>query len=139
MQKLLRHSELVRRQAARRSAKEAGKKAVDKKQSIEHELLQQRREINADIHKERRARREDWIQGPLAPKRDVGDAAKTFGTISTTRVRAVEKLKWKKYGIVEGDRVVFIQKGHWDRGKIGKVTDVSEESETCTIEGINTV
>ena len=79
--------------------------------------------------------------GPLAPKRDVGNAKDTYGTLSPRRFRGVEKPKgqYKEWGIVEGDRVVIVQDGHREQGKIGTVREVRKEAEECTVQGLNQV
>ena len=57
----------------------------------------------------------------MAPRRDVGDNKNTYGALDTARLRGVEKSDgfWKDWCIVEGDRVVIVENGHRDRGKIG--------------------
>lgn len=79
--------------------------------------------------------------GPLAPRRDVGESAATYGAIKPQRLRGVLKAKKdiKKWGIVPGDRVVVIQRGHNEIGKIGTVGEVREGAEECTITDINMV
>ncbi|KAL9118099.1 MAG: hypothetical protein Q9187_005359 [Circinaria calcarea] len=139
MQKVLRRTALAKRQAARREANRAAKdRSDDRKLRVQEQSL-----INTDFRTRiiaaRNSRREDWFLGPLAPKRDVGDAKDTYGTIGTQGLRGVEKAKgeWKDWCIEEGDRVVIVEDGHRDRGKIGKVREVRARAEECTVEGLN--
>ena len=89
----------------------------------------------------RTARREDWLMGPLAPRRDVGNSKDTYGTVSVKQLRGTtkEKSQRKDWCIREGDRVVIVASKHRDAGKIGIVKAVTEEAEECTIEGLNMV
>ena len=105
-----------------------------------HEQRQINASIRTDIYAARTARREDWLLGPLAPRRDVGDHKETYGTVESVRLRAVEQAKGaeKWYGIREGDRVCVVQ-GSRDKGKIGRVREVRVRSGECVIEGVNRV
>ena len=97
--------------------------------------------MQGDIQAARAARREDWLLGPLAPRRDAGDAKETYGTVSTRRVNGVKKEAGteKDWCIEVGDRVAIVEKGHRERGKIGKVQRVEKKAEVCYIEGLNRV
>lgn len=141
MQKVLRRTALAKRQAARRVAKGAGKNRSDDRKIRVQEQSQINTEFRTRIIAARTSRREDWLLGPLAPKRDVGDAKDTYGTIGTRGLRGVEKAEgeWKDWCIEEGDRVVVVENGHRDRGKIGKVREVRARAEACTVEGLNLV
>ena len=139
MQKLLRRSGLVHRQAVRKNAARRKVQHSDNRKLREQEERQVSALVRKDILAERKARREDWEQGPLAPKRDVGDPGKVYGALEPRRIRGVDKAKFKKYGIVVGDRVVIVKEGHRDQGKIGKVTEVRVKAEECSIEGLNMV
>ena len=79
--------------------------------------------------------------GPLAPKRDVGDYKHLYGTINARRLRNPEKAEgeWRDWCIVPGDRVVVVEEGHRDRGKIGTVREVRHRAEECTVEKLNQV
>lgn len=141
MQKLLKRTALVKRQAARKAAARSGKFESDTRKLRVNEQTQ----INISIRGDRRAaqsvRHEDWLLGPLAPKRDVGEARDTYGTLSPRRLRGVEKPKAhvKNWGIVAGERVVIVQEGHRERGKIGKVREVRKDAEECFVQGLNRV
>ena len=140
MQKVLRRSILARNQALRRQRR-------SEKQALEqtrHEIYQQKsiqdRDLVAEIRNERRHRREDWSLGPLAPKRDVGQNRDAFGTRSVQHSQAVqvEKPKRAKYlNFASGDRVCVVR-GR-EKGKIGRVENLDEESQTLVVEGVNQV
>ncbi|KAL8947614.1 MAG: hypothetical protein Q9222_006122, partial [Ikaeria aurantiellina] len=139
MQKLLKRTAQVHRQAARRQRAARSKNASDTRK-----LLRQQQGLYARNRRDllvsaREAQKEDWILGPLAPRRDVGDRAETYGTVPLRMVESVEKMdgKWKKWGIREGDRVCIVGKGERDKGKIGVVREVREKAETCKVQGLN--
>lgn len=139
MQKVLRRSVLVKRQAARKAAQVDKKEELIRKINLHQQAKHLSKLVRKDVRAERRARREDWFQGPLAPRRDVGEAAKTYGTVAVAQMRHLDKLHWRKSGIVEGDRVVVVKKGHPDQGKIGTVTELMEKAEAVVIKGLNKV
>lgn len=141
MQKILRRTALSKRQATRRAANRAGKDRSDDRKLRVNEQTQINTELRTNIIAARNSRREDWLLGPLAPKRDVGGSKDTYGTIGTRALRRVEKAEgeWKDWCIVEGDRVVVVEDGHRDRGKIGRVREVRARAEECTVEGLNQV
>ena len=94
---------------------------------------------NQHLKTARQIRKEDYELGPLAPRRDVGKDAETYGTVDSVRFQRVTVPKWKRKwcGIEVGDRVVLL-KGR-DQGKIGVVDDKDEESETFRVKDLNMV
>ncbi|KAL8737631.1 MAG: hypothetical protein Q9181_001474, partial [Wetmoreana brouardii] len=133
MQKLLKRTSQVHKQAARRQRIAREKNASDTRKILDRQQKiynKNRREIFVEA---RRAQREDWALGPLAPRRDVGDKAETYGTVPIRMMQSVEKMdgKWKKWGIREGDRVCVVGQKERDKGMIGVVRDVDERAETC--------
>ncbi|KKY28623.1 putative kow motif domain protein [Phaeomoniella chlamydospora] len=93
-----------------------------------------------EIRNERRARREDWILGPLAPKRDVGENRGAYGTRPMHHGQMPEVIKSQRVKYINfavGDRVCVLR-GR-DTGKIGKVEKVEEESQTLRVQGVNRV
>ena len=88
----------------------------------------------------RRNQREDWDLGPLAPKRDVGQNAETYGAMDGRRARLEEVEKEQRirfWTIVPQDRVVIIQ-GR-DKGKIGVVRSINGKTNGVVVEGLNMV
>ncbi|KAL9605005.1 MAG: hypothetical protein Q9219_000193 [cf. Caloplaca sp. 3 TL-2023] len=141
MQKLLKRTAQVEKQAARRKQVARSKNASDTRK-----LLRLQEKVYNKARKEvyvsaRRAQREDWNLGPLAPRRDIGARAETYGTIPLRMLENVEKMEgdWKKWGIREGDRVCVVGPGEREKGKIGVVREVKEKAESCKVQGINMV
>lgn len=103
-----------------------------------HEALKLKDDYST-IKAARLARREDWLLGPLAPRRDLGSSKDTYGTVDSTHVQHIPKRgKIRDHCIAEGDRVVIV--GDFpDQGLIGKVRQVKVGAETCMVEGLNMV
>ncbi|EEP77079.1 conserved hypothetical protein [Uncinocarpus reesii 1704] len=138
MQKVIRRSVLATNQAKRKARIEASKNRHEELQSILREKTALQRSLLDEALEERRNRRDDWMRGPLAPKRDVGKRSGLYGTISTTRLRMPKILpeaRTKYITIAAGDRVCLVRGA--DKGKIGKVLNVDSETETVAVEGIN--
>lgn len=118
------------------------------------------------VKEERANRREDWILGPLAPNRNVGQGKGTFGTIDVDLIQSptipkqvkgdpkfpgydavnYEKKKGLAFrgdtivgNVVAGDRVVVVHGPERIRGKIGHVSSVDYDREELRIENINLV
>ncbi|KAL8831687.1 MAG: hypothetical protein Q9170_005183 [Blastenia crenularia] len=141
MQKLLKRTSQVQKQAARRKSVANSKNASDTRKLLRFQEKVHNRERRNLYVSARQARKEDWALGPLAPRRDVGDKAETYGTVSIRLIDKIDKMngEWKRYGIREGDRVCVVGEGERDRWKIGVVRDVKEKAETCKVQGINLV
>lgn len=140
MQKVFRRTALASNQAKRKARKLAEKDRTERLNSIFREQTRYQRILLDDAAEERKARREDWLRGPLAPRRDVSDRYGVYGTVSTERLRfpriPIEK-RPKYQNIIPGDRVCVIKGKH--EGKIGKVTAVESETQSVTIQGLNVV
>ncbi|TAQ86927.1 hypothetical protein B7494_g4767 [Chlorociboria aeruginascens] len=115
-----------------------------RKKSAREEYGYARKQETALIKKARAARREDWELGPLAPKRDVGDAKDTYGTIPSVLVQGQAHLRGslasvggRFLNIVEKDRVVLLEGP--DKGKIGVIRSVDKKKGLCSVEGLNMV
>lgn len=140
MQRVIRRTALARNQAQR-------KKVLAVKDAEREELndaLRQRFAFNRmeldNIRAERQRRREDWMRGPLAPKRDAGPEGKGLGTLSPQAMNPPlipKHLRRKYINIAPGDRVCVI-KGN-DKGKINEVTRVDPNNETITVKDTNMV
>lgn len=88
----------------------------------------------------RQARWEDWTKGPLAPKRDSGPQATTFGALDPAILhppRVPNHQRRKHILFTPGDRVCIIRGRN--KGKINEITQVNEESETVFIKNLNVV
>lgn len=168
MQRILRINLLARNQALKAKRKKNLKEV--KAEWREHSQRQiaiekAKREFVKD---ERKNRREDWIAGPLASKRDAAERAELCGTASGVlaqgpnfpqRARkgpkgtgwdlvgsegpAGEHKEWEGEGnegnIVAGDRVCVIHGHESIVGQIGTVKEVQSHRKELTIEGLNMV
>lgn len=141
MQKVIRATSRAKTQAQRKIIAEQSKNRKVDRRLLDNERQQYRHEITSSILNAKKARKEDWMLGPLAPRRDVGDQKDTYGTVSTRLITAPNKPKgqWKDWYIRKDDRVVIVGAHHKERGKIGKVKEVDREAEFCLIEGLNLV
>jgi len=140
MQKVIQRTAAARKQAQKKIYRAKRYEALlDRKDTI-----RQRREFNKSIignaKAARQARWEDWSKGPLAPKRDAGPQATTYGTIDGQAMhppKIPNHLRRKHILFTPGDRVC-IMRGR-DAGKINEITQVNEDSETVLIKELNMV
>ena len=142
MQKVLRRTHLAKGQARRKAEQQKKSKAINLYRYAKRQQKHLNAETRGAVRAARNVQREDWTLGVLAPKRDVGDDADKYGTVSVRRIQPPPEKGdgwWKDYCIVEGDRVVIVEPGHRDRGKIGTVADVKKEAEYCVVQGLNEV
>lgn len=140
MQKLLKRTALVRGQYERKLKVKREKTKADKIAIAKQGQERLARIKNAQVKEERVSRREDWLRGQLAPKRDHGAQPATYGTINSEFMQTpAEPKKAKKSGLAEGDRVVVVQLGHKDQGKIGEIQEVRDDAEMVIVKGINVV
>lgn len=148
MQKVIRRTVLAEKQAARRLAKRKDAAARELRKSTREQVNFLRRDEVKDIKNARKAQREDYELGSLAPKRDVGLNKDTYGTIHGQRTRgeelmgknrldALEQVGGKYLNIVAGDRVVLLE-GR-DKGKIGTISSTNPRAAECIVKGLNMV
>lgn len=138
MQKVIQRTEAAIRQASRRRARTKDHTAKSESWERNSNTQRQRKHHNELIRQARRNRKEDWEAGLLAPRRDVGDKAITYGAVDIYNMQAPDKdpedrPKW--FHIREADRVVVIR-GR-DKGKIGSVTSVDKEKVAVCVRGMN--
>ncbi|KAK7532447.1 mitochondrial 54S ribosomal protein uL24m [Phyllosticta citribraziliensis] len=139
MQKVLQRTAMAKRQAARKAEIAAEKKKLRESVVSRLQSVQVNQKVADQVREARRHRRENWELGPLAPRRDVGGEKKLYGTVVAERMRQFpvhpdRRLKFTPFAT--GDRVVLL-KGR-DKGKIGEIKEVHDESQTLTISGLNT-
>ncbi|KAJ9411236.1 hypothetical protein DTO045G8_868 [Paecilomyces variotii] len=140
MQKIIRRTALARNQAQRKANIAAKKEQREEwKEALRERFSYNRIQLDA-IRNERSARREDWLKGPLAPKRDSGPEARFYGAMVPYAMqppKVPKHLRRKYINFAAGDRVCVIR-GR-DKGKIGEVTRVDPETETVTVKDVNMV
>ena len=138
MQKVIQRSQLAKRNADRRLQKLAEHHEKGQGWSRRNEAQRLRQFNHSLIKTAREARKEDWARGALAPRRDVGDLATTYGSVGMFNMSVAErqeknKPKWRS--IIEGDRVVVL-KGR-EKGKIAVVTNYDNDRGVVKLDGIN--
>ncbi len=140
MQKVIQRTASARKQAQKKLWRAKQQEAlVDRKDTIRTRKEYNRAMID-NLKEARKARWEDYEKGELAPKRDTGLAATTYGALDPALMhppRVPQHLRRKHTLFAPGDRVCVIR-GR-DQGKIEEVTQVNEESETLLIKNVNEV
>jgi large subunit ribosomal protein L24 len=148
MQKVIRRTALAEKQAARRLMRRKERNLRDKWKTQNEQRLVLEREADKRFAEAKRAHKESWELGPLAPRRDVGKNKETYGALDSQniqgprlrRAEAEEILEvWggRFLNIREGDRVVILE-GR-DKGKIGPVISIDKKRAEVTVEGMNMV
>lgn len=140
MQKVLRRAQLAQRQARRVKEAEEARRRNDELKINRANLSRVQQSKFGAIKAHRKARREDWELGPLAPRRAVGADTETYGAATTTWLytpKVPEKERMKILPLDVGDRVVILE-GR-DKGQVGEVVEVDDESETLQVKGKNLV
>ncbi|CAI7642281.1 hypothetical protein N7533_008215 [Penicillium manginii] len=140
MQKVIQRTATARKQAQKKLFRAQKKDDLANRK----DNIRMRRDYNKaiidSIKLARTSRWEDYRKGDIAPKRDSGLEATTFGAIDAALLHppTIPKPQRRKHILfAAGDRVCVIR-GR-DQGKINEITQVNEESETVTIKDINTV
>ena len=140
MQKVLQRTERAQRVAVRRAKKFEGHRLRGEAWNRDRSRKQIMEAMEERIRQERINRKEDWERGPLAPRRDVGDRAKTYGSIHMYDMTLPDREPEKRpewYHITEGDRVV-IMRGR-DRGRIGRVSELNKAKVMVRVKNLNMI
>jgi len=141
MQKVIQRTLRAERVSNRKKAKLSEHRSRAEDWSHFQDTNRLKRATSAHIKTARLARQQDWEAGALlAPRRDVGDQATTYGAIhmynvSVPALPARKQPKWVPFS--EGDRLL-VTKGR-DKGRIGECIEVQKERGCVRIKGINTV
>jgi large subunit ribosomal protein L24 len=167
-EKLLRRAQLAKRKAQRRLDRDKDAKVKEEEHESRRAILQQRKFFTDQLIAARKARREDWELGPLAPRRDVGDQALKYGTAHGSQLQSyihpsklhldwkmrhlppgkrMEKLGWKSVGARKWEKLgnlfyendkVAVVRGS-QAGKMAVVKEAFEEEEMLILKGVNLV
>lgn len=167
-EKLLRRAQLAKRKAQRRLDRDKDAKVKDEEHEARRAILHKRKIFTDQLVAARKARREDWELGPLAPRRDVGDQALKYGTADGNQLqlhihpsklhldwkmrhlppgKRMEKLGWKSVGTRKWEKLgnlfykndrVAVVRGS-QAGKIAIVNEALEEEEMLTLKSVNLV
>ncbi|RYP50118.1 hypothetical protein DL768_004322 [Monosporascus sp. mg162] len=148
MQKILRRVATAERVAAKRKKIKETKyfKKEKKEQVTDHRSQVQL--AQREFERAKQAVRDHWALGPLAPRQDVGEWAGAHGAIHEARFRSYGRLTlamrnkrcaWAggayNLNLRVNDRVVLLEGP--DKGKIGKIASISEETAEVTVAGLN--
>ena len=140
MQRVVHRRLLARNQSLKGSRRQTDKQVSEDQRKTRQGVLMSARSERSVIKAERINRREDWMLGPLAPNRTAGKDGGSYGMLNFQQLRPppVVPAKREEYlNFAENDRVVVVR-GR-ERGKIGKVNTVDEESQTVTLYDVNMV
>lgn len=140
MDKVFRRTALAVHQAKRRArvATEKENRRLRKQAISERARYQQ--SILRNEKQERQQRREDWMMGPLAPRRDAGERYDAFGTVSLDRIQLPTVFKGNRRRYINfavGDRAVVIR--GQDKGKISKIVSIMEPQQSVRLKDLNMV
>lgn len=77
--------------------------------------------------------------GPLAPRRDAGAGAATYGTMPNRLLNMPNSLERSEWGLRKGDRVAVTDGTHRERGKIGTIREIKKNQQMVYVQGMNMV
>lgn len=142
MQRILDRAARFKKRAARKSKASTEHRAKQQAWEVNQHRVRLVREMTKAFRADRQNRRIDWETGALAPRRDVGDLATTYGAMSAYNFMPPEKprqtkLKEEDWKFKIGDRVVMMR-GR-DRGRIGEVLDIEEDRNALSVRGLNMI
>lgn len=153
MQRVIKRTAQAQRQVARRATKAAKKEKQEVRTRYKDSMVSANVEIRANLRDARRARREDWELGPIAPKRDLG--FNEYGTfkenlrqdhsnngVFAPRDKILEKrCAWagglQQLSLAPGDRIVILEGP--DKGKIDRIKDINSDIGTVTLQNLHQV
>ncbi|CAJ2511582.1 Uu.00g072070.m01.CDS01 [Anthostomella pinea] len=148
MQKILRRVATAERVAAKRKkAKDLKFYKKEKKESV-GQSRQQLGMVREDFERAKRAIRDDWALGPLAPRNDVGEWDSAHGTVHEARFRGQgglslamrnRRCQWAggayNLNIAVGDRVVLLDGP--DKGRIGLIREIDPMRAEVVVADLN--
>lgn len=148
MQKLAKRVAQAQRQAGRRAQQDVKKEANGFKLRNRQALRGAVSEVKENLRDARRARKEDWEMGPLAPKRDLGfngygmfaESVRTdwsnYGLYQPRPELIEKRCAWaggvKQLNLEVQDRVVILDGP--DKGKIDRIKTINLQSGHVTLE-----
>lgn len=147
MQKLVKRSVQAQRQAARRSGKISNREGSKARGQNIRTVKAANQEVRQNLKDARRARKEDWELGPIAPKRDLGfneyglykdqfRSTHDTGTNSVNPEILEKRCAWaggpRQLNLVPEDRVVILEGP--DKGKIDRIKSVDIEHGVVTLQ-----
>lgn len=141
MQRIIQRTAAAERQAARRAARQTGKRENEAEFRARQQLKAKTATSGMYIKSERERRREVYAAGALAPRLDAGENIKNFATVDPHILQDVER-PWSRYRddvipFEEGDRVVIVS-GR-DKGKISRIVVLNRKAGHAKLQGLNQV
>lgn len=148
MEKIVRRVAHAQRSVFRRTKRAERRQRIDEYYRAQQTIKLANREIINNIKDSKKAAKEDWELGPLAPKRDLGfneygvvqtairQDWSNYGQIASRPEIAEKRCAWagglKKLNLAPGDRVVILE-GH-DKGKIDTIKTLQPDTGSLTLE-----
>jgi large subunit ribosomal protein L24 len=150
MQKIIRRVATAERVAAKRQKKKSLKSYKSDKKELTQQGQQHVKAAGSEVESAKEAIRNDWAMGSLAPRRDIGVWDGAHGAIGEARfsspghfslVMRNARCQWAGGAyhlcLAAGDRVVLLDGP--DKGRIGPVHSVNDDTAEVTISGLNKV
>ncbi|KAJ5550627.1 hypothetical protein N7535_001428 [Penicillium sp. DV-2018c] len=138
MQRVIQRTASARKQAMRRTNKIHERQELLERVGIRRARKDYGGQLSSQFQAARKSRWEDWEKGPLAPMRDSGLEATTYGGQAGTLLHppTLPKHEQRRHVLfAEGDRVC-VMRGR-DQGKVSVIQQVNRASETVLIKGVN--
>jgi large subunit ribosomal protein L24 len=150
MQKILKRVATAERVASKRKAVREKQASRLDRHDENRERVYQKSEIALDFARAKRAIKDDWNLGPIAPNISIGELGVTHGAISEARYQLSGQLRdyqkearcaWlggaQNLNLTIGDRVVLLDGP--DKGRIGKIMDLQKQTMEVVVDGLNKV
>lgn len=151
MRKLYKRTAMAESQFQRRHKRAKERDAKDEERNTRAQNSMVNKETAKLWKTAQEAMKEDYRLGPLAPRRDVGSQKDIYGSVGGRLIRGPQLLagstRQKQFQAnlegfgghlyVVNDRVVVIE-GH-DKGKIGVIKEIDEETGEAVVGGMNLV
>lgn len=153
MQKLVKRAAQAQKQAVKKAQQSAQSEQARMRREANARLRMANTEIKQNRRDARRAQKEDWELGPLAPKRDIG--VNNYGMIHefarldwtsqgkrALKPKDIEKrCAWAggatQLNLAVGDRIVILDGP--DKGKIDRIKEINMSMASVTLEKFNQV
>lgn len=154
MDKVIKRAAMAQRQASRRTLRRKKEAMHVERLGVQQEAKTAAAELKKNVKDARRARKEDWELGPLAPKRDLG-LYNNYGAIKerfrynwnqsmekfTSPAVVEERCRWaggpNQLNLAVGDRVAIMDGP--DKGKIDRIKSIHKETGSVMLTTYNKV
>jgi len=140
MQRVIQRTAAARKQAQRKALNNSKKPDPETKRQQFRAQVEYNKALAQQKKDAVKHRREDWLKGPLAPKRDSGLEAFSYGGVSPQLVQPppLPKHKRRKHILfAPGDRVCVVNGK--EKGRICEISGVKEEEDMVFLKNTNVV